>query len=310
MIAPAYGAPPPPPVAPLPSYSGSAPPPPGLGPELPLPPLNPLQPAFGIQQLRPQLGLQQLGNPSPPPRPAGPPLAGGPFNPFFPNKRASLTLQAKEAQSKDWNAAEIVQSLKAKPNPYGTDLLKQVEKNIHDLERELGFSDQPRDRGESLFERVYLFSQQRDETNNNHIYDFTEPDMKTVQERDKKPEAAVVVEAAPLSSEVLRSGGNNKRVNQKEVEEDIRQAILKIDEEKKRAQKIRQKYPPRSEQKNHPHHQHQQQQQQQQQQRQKPLKQLMSDKQQPPPMKKGWFDKIPKPPMPPPFWKKLPKLLS
>jgi len=84
------------------------------------------------------------------------------------------------------------------------------------------------------------------------------------------------------------------------VEKDIRQAILKIDEENKRAQKILQKYPPRTGLKS-----------QSQQQRQKPQKQkpLMSDTQQPPPMKKGWFDKIPKPPMPPPFWKKIPKLL-
>ena len=314
VIAPAYGPPPPaygapPPAAPLPSYSGPELPLPGLGPELPLPtlgpaggaarPITPLQPIFGLQQHRPQVGQQQHNNP--PPRPSGPPLAGGPFSPFFPNKRASSFPQGKEAQSKDWNAAEIVQSLKAKPKPYGVELLKQVEKNIHDLERELGFSDQPRDRGESLFERVYLFPQQRDETNNNNVYDFTEPVMKTMKARNKKPEPAVVVETAPLSSEVLRSSGNNiKKINQKAVEKDIRQAILKIDEENKRAQKILQKYPPRAGLKS-----------QSQQQRQKPQKQkpLMSDTQQPPPMKKGWFDKIPKPPMPPPFWKKIPKLL-
>ena len=294
---PAYGAP----VAPLPSYSGSAPPPPP-GPGLPLPvpelpalpalgarpPITPLQPVFGNQHHhRPQFGQQSLQN-SPPPRP----LAGGPFSPFFPNKRAlaSASASASQAQSKDWNAAEIVQSLKAKNDPYGENILKQVEQNIQDLERELGFSEQDKDM-EGLFERVYLFPQQRDE--NSQVYDFTQPDMKT---RKRKPEPAVVVEAAPLSAEVMKAG-NIKKINQKEVEKEIREAILKIDEEKKRAQKILQRYPPRNGQKKNP------------QQQRQPQKPLMSQKQQPPPLKKGWLDKIPKPPMPPPFWKKMPKLL-
>ena len=183
-----------------------------------------------------------------------------------------------------------MQSLKAKNDPYGENILKQVEQNIQDLERELGFSEQNKDM-EGLFERVYLFPQQRDE--NSQVYDFTQPDMKT---RKRKPEPAVVVEAAPLSAEVMKAG-NIKKINQKEVEKEIREAILKIDEEKKRAQKILQRYPPRNGQKKNP------------QQQRQPQKPLMSQKQQPPPLKKGWLDKIPKPPMPPPFWKKMPKLL-
>ena len=195
-----------------------------------------------------------------------------------------------QAESKDWNAAEIVESLKAKTDPYGANILKQVEQNIHDLEKELGFNDQSDDMG-GLFERVYLFPQQRDE--NNQVYDFTQPEIKT---RKRKPEPAVVVEAAPLSAEVMKAG-NIKKINQKAVEKDIREAILKIDEQKKRAQKILQKFPPRSGHKKNP------------QQQRQPQKPLMSQKQQPPPMQKGWLDKIPKPPMPPPFWKKIPKLL-
>ena len=98
---------------------------------------------------------------------------------------ASASASASQAQSKDWNAAEIVQSLKAKNDPYGENILKQVEQNIQDLERELGFTEQNKDM-EGLFERVYLFPQQRDE--NSQVYDFTQPDMKT---RKRKPEPAV-----------------------------------------------------------------------------------------------------------------------
>jgi len=247
---------------------------------------------FGNQQHhnRPQFQQQNHNHHhnQPPPRP----LAGGPFSPFFPNKRASPA----PADSKDWNAADIVQSLKAKTNPYGANILAQVEQNIHDLETELGFTEQNKDL-DGLFERVYLFPQQRDEAS--QVYDLTPPDLRT---RKRKPEPAVVVETAPLSAEVMKAG-NIKKVNQKAVEKDIREAILKIDEQKKRAQKILQKYPPRTGQKKNP------QQQRQQQQPRQPQKPLMSQKQQPPPMKKGWLDKIPKPPMPPPFWKKIPKLL-
>lgn len=287
---PAYGAPvvpiDPGYAEPLPAYNGG-----GL---VPLPPLPaaPPQPSFlgglfGQQQLSQQ---QQIG-PSPAPqnipRPSGRPnLAGGTFPQFFPSKRA-LTKD-------NLNIAErIVEKIKA---PFLADSL------------------------DSVSQRISMFPQQRDETNNN-VYDLTEPDMRHREMKDekkhfKKHDNFLVAEKPPLSSEVLKSG-NVEKVNLDEVEADIKKAILAIEEEKLRAEQLLKLHPPRgnkqgfvSTKDKHPK-------------RQKQKHKKPSNALQPPPPRgqpqvfqpvpnNRWKvpDKIPKPPVPPPsFWGKIPKLL-
>ena len=299
---PAYGAPPPAPgyVEPLPAYAAGAPPP-------PLPPVGGigslgLGPLFGQQQLGPQPQPQLASNP--PPRPPGRPLAGGVFPQFFPSKR-ELT-QAREGSK---IAKEIVKSLKA---PFQT--AEEVEQN--QLESELGFAEKSQNFN---FEKIHLLPQQRDETNN-QVYDFTQPEGRFYekQKTSSKPDKTLIVEKPPLSGEVLKAG-NVEKVNLKEVEADIKKAILQIEEEKLRAEQLLQLHPPRVTKhqgqgfvstKDSRH------------QRQRQKLKTFDTLQPPPPRKqkpkafkpvpnKNWKipDKIPKPPAPPPFWQKIPQLL-
>ena len=202
---PAYGAPEPVPLPALPVYEGPAAPP-----LQPIPVPAGLNPAFGqqqAQQLSAQFGpqQQQQQRPSLPPRPQRP-IAGGLFSPFFPNRKREIVKDGKE----DWSAVEIVQSLRA----------PVAEPAQRDWEEE------------------------PPEQRENAVYDFTQPDLQYYDAKHTKHAAAllkadkaVIVEKPPLSSEVLKYGELEK-VNQAEVEEDIKAAILAIGAEQDRAKQL------------------------------------------------------------------------
>ena len=265
---------------PLPAYNGG-----GLPPLPAAPPLSPLPGLGGL------FGQQQFGPNPGVPRPSGRPnLAGGTFPQFFPGKRS--------LGKDNLNIAErIVEKIKAPFQTESPDSLSNRE-----------------------FQRITLFPQQRDETNNN-VYDFTEPDMRHYEKKEqkkhlKKPDNFLVAEKPPLSSEVLKAG-NVEKVNLDEVEADIKKAILAIEEEKLRAEQLLKLHPPRSNKQGFvsTKDKHQK--------RQQKKHKKPSNALQPPPPRgqpqvfkpvpnNRWKvpDKIPKPPVPPPsFWGKIPKLL-
>ena len=282
---PAYGAPP---VDPLPGYIEPLPAY-GVG-AAPVTPVAPLIPSFGLfgqqqHQPQPQFQQQQL-QPGPqqqnpkPPRPAGgpTPLAGGAFSPFFPNKRAL------KKNNNPFSAKDIIKNLKSK--------LPGIEQNHVDENNEFAKKSH-----NTQDKKSHLYPEKRDELNN-QIFDFTNPKLGFFQRA--KPNKAVVIEKAPLSAEVLKSGNVNKVKNFQEVESDIKKAILQIEEERTRAKQLHKLHPPRL---SNP---------------------TVMDTLQPPPPPtapskpkfkpppaKNWNipDKIPKPPAPPPFWNKIPKLL-
>lgn len=271
---PSYGAP-----EPLPSYSGSS------SGQLQFQQQNSVVPQqFQQQNSAPQQFQQQnFNNQSPPPRPPKPfnPINGGIFSPFFPNKKRETNLNDIPD---NWNAVEIVQSLRAPRAPRAQ--IKRGLDGEYDYEdenviplagafepvkaRELKQESQREERKyssyenpkNSVFQEVSLHKPQID-SYGNPVYDLTEPDQKDQKYRGSqnkhkfspftpsKSDKAVIVEQPPLSGEVLKSG-KVKKVNVEQVEADIKKAILKIDKEQKRgqqlfaAQKQTQQQPPRA----------------------------------------------------------------
>jgi len=243
----------------LPSY-GAPEPPPSYGAPDPLP----------TYQSSGQLQFQQqnFNNQVPPPRPPRPnnPLSGGIFSPFFPNKKREVGSQNDVPDN--WNAIEIVQSLRAP-------IKRELDNEGYDYEEEnvipLSGNFEPvkakeippreernfsniQNPNNGVFKHVSLHAEQRD-AYGNPVYDLTRQneqykhelqDQKYHGSQNKnhfskfnpsKSDKSVIVEKPPLSGEVLKSG-NVKKVNQKQVEEDIKKAILKIDLEQTRGQRL------------------------------------------------------------------------
>jgi len=246
---PAYGAP-----EPLPSYSGGT-----TGNQLHFQQQNSVVP----QQLS-----QQNSNQSPPPRPPRP------FNPFgiFNNKKRETNLNDIPG---DWNAVEIVQSLRAplanhvkregaynqdaeniiqQSKPFDTVKAKAREVAQESKRDERKYSSDDATNG--IYQEVSFHKPKvAKDAYGNPVYDLTEPDFDKKPFspfNPSKPDKTVVAEQPPLSGEVLKSG-NVKKVNLQQVEADIKKAILEIDNEQKRGKQIlaqRHPHPPNV------HHQH------------------------------------------------------
>jgi len=261
---PSYGAPEPalPSYGALPSYSGSS------SGQLQFQQQNSVVPQQFQQQNAAPQQQQQFNNQRPPPRPTSAPkpfnpLNGGIFSPFFPNKK-------RETNPNDipdnWNAVEIVQSLRAPRAPIKRGLeggYDYEEENVigGSVEaRELTQESQREERKYSneqttlngVFQEVSLHKPTID-AYGNPVYDLTEPDIKDQKSQftpfiPSKSDKSVIAEQPPLSGEVLKSG-KVKKVNLEQVEADIKKAILQIDTEQKRGQQIleaqKQLQPPR-----------------------------------------------------------------
>jgi len=258
---PSYGAPEPlPSYGALPSYSGSS----SSG-QLQFQQQNSVVPQQFQQQ---NAAPQNFNNQRPPPRPTSAPskpfnpLNGGIFSPFFPNKRETNLNDIPD----NWNAVEIVQSLRAPHAPIKRGLEKEYDYEAENViggsveAREITQESQRDERKYSneentlngVFQEVSLHKPTID-AYGNPVYDLTEPDIKD-QKPDFSPfipiksDKSVIAEQPPLSGEVLKSG-KVKKVNLEQVEADIKKAILQIDTEQKRGQQLleaqKQAQPPR-----------------------------------------------------------------
>jgi len=216
---------------------------------------------FQQQNAAPQQFQQQnFNNQSPPPRPTSKPfnpINGGIFSPFFPNKKRETNLNDIPD---NWNAVEIVQSLRAPRAPVKRGLdggYDYEDENVISLTgafekvqaRELTQESQRDERKYSkdknvkngVFQEVSLHKPKIN-AYGNPVYDLTEPDQKDQKSKfspftPSKSDKSVVAEQPPLSGEVLKSG-KVKKVNLAQVEADIKKAILKIDNEQKRGQQL------------------------------------------------------------------------
>lgn len=250
----------------LPSY-GAPEPPSSYGAPEPIPSYapEPLPTYSGATSGQLQFQQQNFNNQSPPPRPpARPSFGGGIFSPFFPNKKREVGSKQNEVPD-DWNAIEIVQSLRAPQkrelqnkeydillepkdvNPLTGNFEPVKAHSINTHEKEQYANIKKPSNGEYQYVTNH---EQKQDSHGNPVYDLTEKhefqDQKYHSTQNKhqyskfsplKSDKAVIVEKPPLSGEVLKSG-NIKKVNQKQVEEDIKKAILKIEEEQKKEQRV------------------------------------------------------------------------